>query len=110
MGAEQYGPEYFFRRLARDQGIKLIPVHSDVPRIHEFILPGDTAGRRIRTVSLTAPSGSANRAVGSMQEYKYLKMRQPGFTTLDFRILQYSPFFKHPSYIREFDKKRTREI
>ncbi|MDC6351828.1 uracil-DNA glycosylase family protein [Zeaxanthinibacter sp. PT1] len=101
-GNSKNGPEYFFRRLARDHGIKLIPVHTEVPRIHEFMLPGDTENRRIRTVSLTAPSGSANRAVGSMQEYKNLKMHKPGFTTLDFRIQQYSPFFKDPLYIREF--------
>ncbi|WP_373071779.1 hypothetical protein [Zeaxanthinibacter enoshimensis] len=105
-GNSKNGPEYFFRRLARAYKLRLTSVHSSVPRIHEFTLPGDivpgAGGRMIRTVSLTAPSGSANRAVGSMEAYKYLKARNPGYTTLDFRVRQYEPFFKNPSYIHEF--------
>jgi hypothetical protein len=49
--------------------------------------------RIIKTVSLTAPSGAANRAVGSMEEYKAIKRKNPDFTTLDFRIRQYSEYF-----------------
>lgn len=49
--------------------------------------------RIIKTVSLTAPSGAANRAVGSMPLYKQLKQKNPEFNTLDFRIMQYREFF-----------------
>ena len=49
--------------------------------------------RIIKTVSLTAPSGAANRAVGSMALYKQLKQKNPEFNTLDFRKMQYREFF-----------------
>lgn len=60
-------------------------------------ITGEGHGRRnpriIRTVSLTAPSGAANRAVGSMDAYKRMKDNNPEFNTLDFRVLQYKAFF-----------------
>jgi hypothetical protein len=66
-------------------------ISDTVPRIHRFSLP--ETGRVIKTVSLTAPSGSANRAVGSMAAYKKMKEENPDFTALDFRVLQYKEFF-----------------
>lgn len=89
-GNSKNGPEYFFRRHLRDYGLRLIPVSEETPRIHRFILDG----RTITTVSLTAPSGSANRAVGSNPLYKALKKENPSFTTVDFRIRQYEAFLK----------------
>jgi G:T/U-mismatch repair DNA glycosylase len=90
-GNSKNGPEYFFRRhlksLAAD--IKLKVVSNEVPRIHQFVLDG----RLIKTVSLTAPSGSANRAIGSMDLYKSIKTKNPKFNTIDFRILQYKGYF-----------------
>ena len=57
-------------------------------------MPGEGASERlITTVSLTAPSGSANRAVGSLPEYKAKKAADPKYTTLDFRVEQYRRFF-----------------
>jgi hypothetical protein len=50
--------------------------------------------RIIKTVSLTAPSGAANRAVGSMDLFKKLKNENPDFNTLDFRVMQYRAFFE----------------
>lgn len=88
-GNSKNGPEYFFRRLAKQKGIKLQVVSDVVPRIHQF----EWEGRTIKTVSLTAPSGAANRAVGSLALYKELKSQNPVFNTIDFRVLQYSPFF-----------------
>lgn len=85
------GPEYLFRRLLKGHAISLRPVEKEVPRIHEFDL--GVKGRTIRTVSLTAPSGSANRAVGSMREFKLKKEQDQSFTTLDFRVMQYRPYF-----------------
>jgi hypothetical protein len=88
-GNSKNGPEYFFRRKAKEQAIKLDIVSSEVPRIHSFLWEG----RTVKTVSLTAPSGAANRAVGSHPLYKKLKSENPSFTTIDYRVLQYPPFF-----------------
>ena len=76
-GNSKNGPEYFFRRK--------------VPRIHTFQLPD--SGRTVKTVSLIAPSGAANRAVGSLTAYKKMKEKFPEKTTIDFRVEQYRPFF-----------------
>lgn len=90
-GNSKNGPEYFFRKhLKNYPDIHLKKVSDKVPRIHEFTLDN----RIIQTVSLTAPSGSANRAVGSMALYKKIKAENPDFTAIDFRVLQYAPFFK----------------
>lgn len=90
-GNSKNGPEYFFRRHLKENGLNLKLVNNSVPRIHEFTHPETL--KRIKTVSLIAPSGAANRAVGSLLEYKDLKAKNPGFTTLDFRVMQYSRFF-----------------
>jgi G:T/U-mismatch repair DNA glycosylase len=88
-GNSKNGPEYFFRRLIRDYKITLKAVSNEVPRIHSFQLEN----RMIKTVSLTSPSGSANRAIGSMPLYQQLKTKNPNFTTFDFRVMQYREFF-----------------
>lgn len=113
-GNSKNGPEYFFRRHLKEYGLQLEVVSTEVPRVHKFKLPvisneheelhdeisqshssflNDTQHRTIKTVSLTAPSGSANRAVGSLKEYQRLKDKNPNFTTLDFRVIQYKRFF-----------------
>ncbi len=90
-GNSKNGPEYFFRRHLKslDEEIKMKVVSNEVPRVHQFLLDG----RSIKTVSLTAPSGSANRAIGSMDLYKSIKTKNPKFNTIDFRILQYKGYF-----------------
>jgi len=90
-GNSKNGPEYFFRKHLKQQseGISLKVISDEVPRIYQFLLKG----RIIKTVSLTAPSGSANRAIGSMILYKTLKKKNPEFNTIDFRVLQYDGFF-----------------
>lgn len=90
-GNSKNGPEYFFRRLLKRYDLKLEVVDDRVPRIYNFTHP--TTGQLIRTVSLTAPSGSANRAVGSLPLYKELKAADPNFNTIDFRVLQYRDHF-----------------
>lgn len=97
-GNSKNGPEYFFRKLLKEHNLKLDVVNDEVPRIHQFELPVTSSGvekhRTIKTISLTAPSGAANRAVGSLQAYKDLKAINPEFNTLDFRVMQYSTFFE----------------
>jgi len=90
-GNSKNGPEYFFRRHLKEYDLSLKVVSNQVPRIHQFVLDG----RPINTVSLTAPSGSANRAIGSMQLYKDLKKQNPEFNTIDFRVLQYRQFLEN---------------
>ncbi len=89
-GNSKNGPEYLFRKLLKQYQIHLKINNDSVPRIHEFQL---SDSRIIRTVSLTAPSGAANRAVGSLEAYKKIKDVHPEYTTLDFRVAQYSRFF-----------------
>ncbi|HEA21904.1 MAG TPA: uracil-DNA glycosylase family protein [Pricia antarctica] len=91
-GNSKNGPEYFFRKHLKEYGLHLEVVSNTVPRIHRFLLPSDKY-REIKTVSLTAPSGAANRAVGSLAAYKKLKDENPEFNTVDYRVLQYAPFF-----------------
>ncbi len=88
-GNSKNGPEYFFRKHLKEYNLGLKVVSNIVPRIHQFSLEE----RMIKTVSLTAPSGSANRAIGSMQQYKDIKDKNPKFNTIDFRVLQYQEFF-----------------
>ena len=90
-GNSKNGPEYFFGKHLKENGLSLKVVSDKVPRIHEFMHP--KTGKIIRTISLTAPSGAANRAVGSLDTYKKMKAENPNFNTLDFRVLQYREFF-----------------
>ena len=109
-GNSKNGPEYFFRKLIKEYGLEYHLVSAEVPRVHELILPEQISipesrmngpakrmstfsGRRIQTISLTAPSGSANRAIGSMKDYQEIKNQHPEFNTLDYRVQQYSPHF-----------------
>jgi len=90
-GNSKNGPEYFFRRYLRENHpeIRMKVVSNKSPKIHQFVLDG----RLIKTVSLIAPSGAANIAVGSSQLYKDIKKKNPEFNTLLFRVLQYNVFF-----------------
>ncbi|GAB5401760.1 MAG: hypothetical protein Aureis2KO_33450 [Aureisphaera sp.] len=90
-GNSKNGPEYFFRKLTKEYKLEYEVVSSVVPRVHQFTLPN--TARQIKTVSLTAPSGAANRAVGSLALYKELKDKNPKMNTIDFRVLQYREFF-----------------
>ena len=88
-GNSKNGPEYHLRRLLKSKDLKLNINSSETPKIHSFKIKN----RIIKVISLTAPSGAANRAVGSNPQYKLLKQENPNFNTLDFRVLQYKKFF-----------------
>ena len=77
-GNSKNGPEYFFRKHLKDYELHLEVVSNTVPRIHRFLLPSEKEDREIKTVSLTAPSGAANRAIGSLAAYKKIKRRKSG--------------------------------
>lgn len=93
-GNSKNGPEYLFRKILKKKGILYEVVEPHVPRVHTFRLPHTaSAGRRITTVSLTAPSGAANRAVGALAEFKRKKHQDSSYTTFDYRVDQYRRFF-----------------
>ena len=89
-GNSKNGPEYHLRKLLKEKSIPFELISSETPKIHQFII---NPNRIIKVVSLTAPTGTANRAVGSNQEYKLLKQQNPNFNTFNFRVLQYKKFF-----------------
>ncbi|HDZ03703.1 hypothetical protein LCGC14_0346830 [marine sediment metagenome] len=90
-GNSKNGPEYFFRKHLKENSVVLKRISNEVPKIHEFTHP--STNKLIKTVSLIAPSGAANRAVGSLESYKRMKKEDPTFNTVDFRVLQYSAYF-----------------
>lgn len=92
-GSSKNGPEYHLRRQLKAQNIVLKSISAETPKIHEFEFKENKTIRKIKVVSLTAPSGSANRAVGSNPQYQLLKKQNPKFNTFDFRVLQYKKFF-----------------
>ncbi len=85
------GQNIFSDNYKKKHQIKLKEVRSEVPRVHEVELP--KSKRIITTYSLTAPSGAANRAIGSMPLYRQLKQSNPDFNTFDFRVMQYLEVF-----------------
>lgn len=88
-GDNKNGPTYFFKRYLESKGLSLALENDAVTRQHSFTYNK----RRLTTYSLTAPSGAANRDVGSMAAYKAQKAKDPSFTTLDFRVQQYQKVF-----------------
>lgn len=93
-GNSKNGPEYHLRRLLKEQKIVLKPISLETPKIHEFVIENK---RIIKVISLTAPSGSANRAVGSNSHYKEMKQKNPNFNTFDYRVMQYKKYFNKPN-------------
>ncbi|MDX1829026.1 MAG: uracil-DNA glycosylase family protein [Lutibacter sp.] len=91
-GNSKNGPEYHLRKLLKANKITLTSISNKPPKVHQFKINDN---RNIKVVSLTAPSGSANRAIGSNNQYKLLKQQNPNFNTFDFRVLQYSAYFKN---------------
>lgn len=89
-GNSKNGPEYFFRKLLKKEGVVFQCINHEVPRMHQF----NWDNRIIETHSLTAPSGTANRAIGSMEAYKKAKATDPSYTTIDFRVEQYQRVFR----------------
>ena len=59
--------------------------------MNEFIFDN----RVIKTISLTSPSNAANRFIGSNSLYKENKMKNPKYSTFDFRLQQYEKVFKN---------------
>lgn len=90
-GNSKNSPEYLFRKHLKNYNIQLEIISNVLPRIHQFYLP--ISKRKLKTISLISPSRAANRAVGSLLQYKKRKAKNPLYNTMDFRIDQYKIFF-----------------
>ena len=88
-GNSKNGPEYLFRRHLAEKGLHLQAESGRGPRVHRF----DLNGRSLRTITLVSPSSAANRSIGANPDYRKYRGVNPCFSTLDFRILLYTPFF-----------------
>ena len=81
--------KYFFRKTLKQAGLKYECINNNTTRKHQF----EYASKVYVTHSLTAPSGAANRSIGSSQAYKAAKLENPKYTTFDFRVEQYGRVF-----------------
>ena len=88
-GNSKNGPEYHLRNQLKARKIKLKILDAGHPKIHSF----EFDNRIINVISLIAPSGSANRAIGSNPLYKLRKQENSKYNTFDFRVEQYKKFF-----------------
>ena len=94
-GNSRNGPEYFLRKFLKCNKVSIKTVSNFHPKQHSFkIMYPDGKTGNIHTVSLISPSGSANRAIGSHELYKKRKRESPAYTTIQYRIDQYSVYFK----------------
>jgi G:T/U-mismatch repair DNA glycosylase len=90
-GNSKNGPEYFLRQILKTNNIKFIEISNEIPKIHKFIFDN----RVIKTISLTSPSNAANRFISSNSLYKENKIKNPKYSTFDFRLQQYEKVFKN---------------
>ncbi len=91
MGASsKNSPEYFFRKVLKENGIKFEKVSDEIPRVHKFSFER----RKIKTISLTSPSNAANRSIGANLYYKQRKNEDSNYSTFDFRLEQYERVFR----------------
>ena len=89
-GNSKNGPEYFFRKILKEENIKFISINKEIPKMHSF----NYDDRVIQCISLTSPSNAANRFIGSTSIYKENKKINKDYNTFDFRVEQYQKVFK----------------
>ena len=89
-GNSKNGPEYFFRKILKEENIKFISMNKEIPKVHSF----NYDNRVIQSISLTSPSNAANRFIGSTKIYKENKKINKSYSTFDFRVEQYQKVFK----------------
>jgi hypoxanthine-DNA glycosylase len=83
-------PEYFLRKLLKENQIKYENIDKEIPKRNRFYFKK----RYINTISLTSPSNAANRSIGANKIYKKNKLKDKNYTTFDFRVNQYKKVFK----------------
>lgn len=90
-GNSKNGPEYFLKKVLKEQNIDFKKISTKLPKTNEFVFEN----RTIKTISLTSPSNAANRFIGSNEYYKQRKREDESYTTFDFRVEQYEGVFKN---------------
>lgn len=83
-------PEYFLRKILKENNIKYENIDTNIPKIHKFVFDK----REIKTISLTSPSNAANRSIGANTYYKKRKQEDKNYSTFEFRLEQYEKVFK----------------
>jgi G:T/U-mismatch repair DNA glycosylase len=83
-------PEYFLRKILKENNIDFKKIKEDIPKIHSF----EFEKRIIKTISLTSPSNAANRSIGANNKFKEKKRVNENYSTFDFRVEQYKEVFK----------------
>jgi len=78
-------PEYFFKKVLKEQNIDFIQIKDDFLRVHKFVFDN----RVFTAISLISPSNAANRFIGASTLYKKIKMANRKYTTFDFRVDEY---------------------
>ncbi len=82
-------PEYFLRKVLKEQNLKFELLDQNIPKIHKF----KYLNKEYKTISLTSPSNAANRSIGANSYYKEQKSKNKNYTTFDFRVEQYEKVF-----------------
>ena len=82
-------PEYFFRKVLKQQNLKFTKTDDTIPKKHKFSFNN----KEYKTISLSSPSNAANRSIGSNILYKEKKKINPNYNTFDFRFDQYKKVF-----------------
>jgi hypothetical protein len=88
-GNSKNSPEYFLKKILKQNNIKIELIDKNLPKIHKFTFDN----RVFTTISLTSPSNAANKSIGANEYYKKRKKENPKYTTFDFRVEQYERFF-----------------
>lgn len=89
-GNSKNGPEYFLRKVLKENSIEFTNISNNLPKTNQFIFKN----RTIKTISLTSPSNTANRFIGSNTLYKKRKQEDESYNTFDFRVEQYEKVFR----------------
>lgn len=89
-GTSKNSPEYFFKKILKENDIRFEKVSEILPRINSFSFDN----RTIKTISVTSPSNAANRSIGANEYYKKRKSEDKNYSTFDFRYEQYKSVFK----------------
>lgn len=89
-GNSKNSPEYFLKKILKQNNIKIALIDKNLPKKHKFIFDN----RVFTTISLTSPSNAANKSIGANEYYKKRKKENPNYTTFDFRVEQYGRVFE----------------
>jgi G:T/U-mismatch repair DNA glycosylase len=89
-GSSKNSPQYFLKKILKQNDIKFIVKEKNNPKIHQFIFDN----RVFTTYSLISPSNAANKSIGANILFKQKKENNPRYTTFDFRIEEYEKVFK----------------